>query len=128
MNVIYTIGYGGRSPAIVTALLKEHDVAVLVDVRASPRSRVPGFNKNSLAQHMEACGITYHHVEALGNANRNAGPDAPVHLVDEATGLRVLRELLDQQAVAIMCAERDHRGCHRTYIAERMPECQIVNL
>ena len=135
MTTLYTIGYGGRTADQLVAVLQEHRISVLVDVRASPRSRVPAFNKTPLAHHLDGWGITYHHLQALGNANRNGGPDAPVLLVDEAAGLAELRHILDtwnrpadMPGVAIMCAERDHRGCHRTYIAERMPGCEIVHL
>jgi uncharacterized protein (DUF488 family) len=128
MDTLYTIGYGGRTPSQVAALLKERGISALVDVRAAPRSRIPGFNKNTLARHMLSEGIVYHHIEALGNANRNAGPDAPVQLVDEAAGLQALRELLSRQDLAIMCACRDHRGCHRTYVAERLSGHNIVHI
>ena len=134
-DTLYTIGYGGRSPAQVAALLTEHKISVLVDVRASPLSRIPAYNKNTLSHYLDGWSITYHHIQALGNANRNAGADAPIHLEDEALGLEELRHVLetwprpaDHPYVAIMCAERDHRGCHRTYIAERLPECTVVHL
>jgi len=45
---IFTIGYGGRKFADLVALLKEHDIAFVVDVRCFPESIVPGYNKENL--------------------------------------------------------------------------------
>jgi len=42
---IFTTGYGGRWFANLIVLLKEHDIAFLVDVRRFPKSEVPEYNK-----------------------------------------------------------------------------------
>ena len=135
MATLYTIGYGGRTPSQVADLLRKLGVGVLVDVRASPRSRVPGFSKAGLESFMPSHGVLYHHVEALGNANRFGGPDAPVQLVDEVGGLEWLRGCLNTRqltatlrGVAIMCTERDYWGCHRTYIADKMTGFEVVHI
>ena len=105
---------------------------MLVDVRAVPRSRIPGFGKGELARLLLAENITYHHVEALGNANRNAGPGAPIRLVDETSGLSALLDILSRYEVAIMCAERDYKYCHRSYIADHVlvtnPNIRVVHI
>ena len=132
MATLYTIGYGGRTLREVLALLKEHEVQILVDVRAVPYSRIPGFRKVELARLLPAENITYHHVEALGNANRKSGPGAPTQPVDETLGLLALLGLLSSDDVAIMCAEKDYKDCHRSYIAVRVietnPDIQVVHI
>jgi len=45
---IFTIGYGGRKFADFVALLQQHNIAFLVDVRRFPKSKVPEYNKESL--------------------------------------------------------------------------------
>ena len=127
MHTLYTIGYGGSTPEKVAARLHEQGIDVLLDVRAMPRTRIPGFSKNQLSRFMLEQGITYSHVEALGNLNRNAGPDAPVVLVNEEHGLQILRGALGDHPVAIMCAEKSHVGCHRHDIAYKMQD-QIPSL
>ena len=122
MATLYTIGYGGRTPTEVLDLLKQHEVQVLVDVRAFPRSRIPGFGKSDLARLLPAENMLYRHVEELGNANRKAGPTAPARLIDESVGLSVLLDILSRHEVSIMCAERDYKHCHRSYIASRVIE------
>ena len=120
MANLYTIGYGGRTPNEVLVLLRKQEVRVLVDVRALPRSRIPGFSKGELARFLRSENITYYHIEALGNANRKAGPGEPTQLVDETSGLSALLDILSRYEVAIMCAERDYKYCHRSYIADRV--------
>lgn len=119
-TVLYTVGYGGRSPDGLAGLLEEKGVEVLVDVRAVPQTRIPGFNRVQLARFLEGRGVGYRHLGALGNLNRKAPAGSPVRLADEERGLSELAEAMEQHRVAIMCAEKDHRGCHRTYIADKM--------
>ena len=120
MNTLFTIGYGGRSPVELASLLKSNHIEIVVDVRAVPRSRIPGFNKMALSRSLQAEGINYQHMEALGNVNRKADIGAPVILVDERRGLDELMSLMQTGRVAIMCAEKNYHGCHRTYIAEKI--------
>ena len=127
MHTLYTIGYGGSTPEKVAARLQDHGIEVLFDVRAMPRTRIPGFNRLQLTRFMIEQGITYSHVEALGNLNRNAGPGAPVVLVNEEHGLQILRGALGDHPVAIMCAEKSHVGCHRHDIVYKMQD-QIPSL
>ena len=132
MAPLYTIGYGGKTPKEVLDLLKEHGAQALVDVRATPRSRISGFGKGELARFLLAENIIYYHVEALGNANRKSGPGAPIRLVDEASGLSALLGTLSRHDVAILCAERDYKNCHRSYIADRVvetnPDIRVVHI
>ena len=120
MHTLYTIGYGGSTPEKVAARLHEQGIDVLLDVRAVPRTRIPGFNKVQLSRFLVAQGIAYQHVKALGNLNRKAGPGAPVVLVDEEAGLDTLQEVLEHRTAAIMCAEKSYLGCHRRDIAEKL--------
>ena len=46
---IFTIGYEGATQDEVIAALQEAGVARVIDVRAVPLSRKPGFSKNVLA-------------------------------------------------------------------------------
>jgi uncharacterized protein (DUF488 family) len=64
---LYTIGYEKRSLAEYLALLREHRIAVLVDVRETPWSHKPGFSKAPLAAALEADGIEYLHAAFAGN-------------------------------------------------------------
>ena len=118
--LLYTVGYGGRRPSDFTDLLLDHGVGLLIDVRESPRSRVPGFDKKSLSRTVLQSGIFYRHMNDLGNRNRKT--DGPFLLVNEAEGMsELVREITERSdlKIAIMCAERSYVHCHRTLIAEK---------
>jgi len=115
---LFTIGYGGRSPQQILDMLAEHDIKLLIDVRISPRTRVPGFSKQSLADFMPRNGVRYQHIQALGNANYQGDDDAPVLLVDQKTGMTALELALRDQPAAIMCACRKPDDCHRKFISD----------
>ena len=60
MTTIYTIGHSNHESEAFLALLQEHDITLLVDVRSSPYSRyVPQANRETLAHALEAAGIGY---------------------------------------------------------------------
>src|SRR3954447_21338846 len=63
---IYTIGYEGTTvPEFVAALLKA-GVQRIIDVRALPLSRRPGFSKSPLRAALADADIEYVHLKALG--------------------------------------------------------------
>src|SRR5216684_4644536 len=74
-GVLYSIGYEKARLADVVATLAASGVATLIDVRDRPISRRPGFSKHQLAAAVEAAGIRYLHLQALGTPpeGREAG-------------------------------------------------------
>ena len=65
--MVWTIGYSTRSLADLVALLQEHRVTRLVDVRRMPQSRRhPQFDTAALARDLPAAGIGYRHSPGLG--------------------------------------------------------------
>ena len=64
---IYTIGHSNHSADRFIALLKDHGIEAMVDVRRFPSSRrLPHFNRPNLARALEEHGIEYHWLESLG--------------------------------------------------------------
>jgi len=73
---IWTIGHSTRAIDELISLLKANEVKVMADVRAFPGSkRYPQFNKNALAESLNADGIRYEHFPELGG-KRKAKPDS----------------------------------------------------
>jgi uncharacterized protein (DUF488 family) len=64
--VIFTTGYEGRVQDELLDRLAAAGARVLLDVRAVPMSRKPGFSKRVLGASAEARGIRYVHLQALG--------------------------------------------------------------
>lgn len=113
-HIIYTIGYEGRSPTWLLSVLVELDAAVL-DVRFSPKSRNPLWNKSFL---LDLLGNRYRHIGEWGNRNYKGGP---IDLVDyEAGRRRMLQVLQEKTTLFIMCVCKDPARCHRTAIADRL--------
>src|SRR5438876_6207663 len=73
---IWTIGHSTRTIDEFISLLKENEINLLVDVRASPGSkRYPQFNREALAESLSAHGIRYEHFPELGG-RRKPKPDS----------------------------------------------------
>src|SRR5437868_13440937 len=73
---IWTIGHSTRNIEVFISLLEENGIKVLADVRSLPGSkRYPQFNKEALAQSLNARAIRYEHFPELGG-RRKARPDS----------------------------------------------------
>jgi uncharacterized protein (DUF488 family) len=127
---LLTIGYEGCTITSVVASLKAAGVKLLVDVRAVPRSRKPGFSKRQLAASLDEAGIAYVHLQALGTPK--AGRDAvraghpermSVIFNDHMTSDHAQVALAQAAALArgarccLLCFERDPACCHRSIVA-----------
>lgn len=133
--MIRTIGHGTRPVEELVALLRAHDAAQLVDVRAIPRSRRnPQFGRETLAASLATAGVAYVHMSGLGGLRkaragsvnlgwRNAAfrGYADYMGTDEfERSLEALVELARRQSTAIMCAETVPWRCHRSLIADAL--------
>ena len=56
---IYTLGTSTRSPEEFIALLRDHGVEVVVDVRRFPSSRFEHFNQEKLTEMLNEAGLDY---------------------------------------------------------------------
>lgn len=135
---IYTIGHSTRKLAEFVGLLKESDIACVVDVRRFPGSRAfPHFNAEPLAAALAADGIDYWHATVLGGRRRagEVADDSTDHFWTNASfrryaahartrafddALDVLRERAARQRCALMCAEAVWWRCHRRIIADHL--------
>jgi uncharacterized protein (DUF488 family) len=129
---LFTIGYEQTPARAVLDELAQAGVKLLVDVRAVASSRRPGFSKNQLAAGLDERGISYLHLRGLGTPKdgREAARSGQFELLHKiyAKHLKTTqaKEQLDELSalvrqsgpVCILCYERDHRHCHRQWIAE----------
>jgi uncharacterized protein (DUF488 family) len=114
---IYTVGHSNHDLDRFLALLQQHGIELLVDVRSSPYSRyVPQANRESLGRALEENGIAYRwEGDRLGGKPQGMVPDYE-EMRTRPDFLQAVAELISQaegQPTAIMCAEGDHRRCHR---------------
>ena len=139
---IFTIGYEGTTVGEFLAALTQAGVKRVIDVRAVPNSRRPGFSKTPLRNALAEAGIDYVHLRALGTpADGRAAARAGRHddLVRIYAGQLELPEaiaqgaqmldLADEEPSALLCYERDPAGCHRTLLWKTLaPDAEVVDL
>ena len=133
---LFTIGYEQTPAKSVLDELEQAGVKLLVDVRAVASSRRPGFSKSQLAAGLDERGISYVHLRGLGTpkdgrlAARAGQYETLQKIYAKHLETPQAREELDELSalvkksgpVCILCYERDHRHCHRRWIAEIIEE------
>lgn len=135
MPPVFTAGHSTRPVEELLALLAEHGVRTLVDVRRYPASRRhPQFSRDALAASLAGAGIQYVHEPDLGG-RRTARPDSPhtAWRVEAFRGYADYMETLEFQAaldrlidhaqhetVSILCAEALPWRCHRRLISDAL--------
>ena len=139
---IFTIGYEGATVGEFLAALHEAGVERVIDVRAVPNSRRPGFSKTPLRNALAEAGIDYVHFRALGTpaAGREAaraGRKAELETIYAgqletpeamAEGAMML-DLANDKPSALLCYERDPACCHRTLLWQALAEdAEIIDL
>ena len=147
MTELATIGVYGFDGDSFLAALRGAGVTCLLDVRQRRGVRGPEYawaNSRRLQAALSEAGIAYEHHRELApttelrqlqyreDARRGVGKRSRAELapeyrrryareiLDPADLTRVVAELPDQGAGALMCVERDPEACHRSIIAERL--------
>ena len=132
---VFTLGHSTRSLEDFLALLAEHGVELLADVRRFPGSRrFPHFRRETLAAALAAAGIDYRHLPGLGGRRKphpgsshthwtNAGFRAYADHMETAEFADAFAEILglaDNRTTALMCAEAVPWRCHRQLVADAL--------
>jgi len=139
---IFTIGYEKATQAEVIGALQAAGVSRLIDVRAVPASRRPGFSKNILAASLAEHGIDYVHLKALGTpadgrAAARAGRHADLEriyagqleLPEAIAQSAIMLALAEEKPSALLCYERDPAACHRSLLLNSAaPDAEVVDL
>jgi len=128
---LYTIGHSHHAIQQFIALLRQHAITTVVDVRSQPYSQwAHQFNRELLQHDLEEAGIGYVYMgDVLGGrpadavlyARGNGRPDYG-KMAAEPTYQAAIRQLLilaGKQTTTIMCSEGDHRECHRHLLITR---------
>lgn len=126
---VLTIGHSTHSLDAFAALLMQHGVTAVADVRSAPYSRFnPQFNREALERELLVPGIRYVFLgRELGarSDDRSCYENGRIQYTRLArtdsfrTGIdRVIRGAHDHR-VALMCAEKEPLECHRTLLVAR---------
>ena len=139
---LFTIGYEGITQSELICALEHAGVTRLIDVRALPLSRRPGFSKTPLRTALAGYGIEYVHLKALGTppegreaARRGRHDEMAViyrgqlGLPEAIVAVERMRVLVTEAPSALLCFEREPAHCHRAVlIEEALPEAEVEHL
>lgn len=139
---MFTIGYEAATQGDFLAALKQAHVTQIIDVRALPLSRRPGFSKTPLRLALEEEGIGYVHLRALGTPpdGREAAREGRIAeleriyagqlaLPEALAAAAQLAELVREKPSALLCFERHPEGCHRSLlIRDVFPDAEVEHL
>jgi uncharacterized protein (DUF488 family) len=137
--MIYTIGHSKHPIDRFIALLQQHGIDAVADVRSTPYSRFnPQFNKEKLQTALAAAGVRYVFLgEELGARTKDPSCYDEEGRVSYAKlaqtepfrkGIERLLTGMQQHRIAIMCAEREPLECHRTILVSRELESAGVSV
>lgn len=137
-QVLFTIGYEGRSLEAFMNTLLQNDVRLLCDVRKNSFSRKFGFSKERLEQTAKVMGIQYLHLPSLGiDSSKRKSLDTQsdyITLFDDYKKTlpnhqpqldSLYDQLCSRTRIALMCFEKEPEMCHRhvirDYLCDRYP-------
>ena len=128
---IYSIGHSNHPLDVFLALLDQHAIDVLADVRSAPYSKYcPQFDKPALEGAVRQAGLQYLYLgRELGGR-----PDGAEYYDENGyvlywrraraaeflAGIERLERGRQQYRVALLCSEEDPAGCHRHLLVGRV--------
>ena len=124
MSTVYTLGHSCHSLSHFLGLLRQHGIALVVDVRSRPYSRyVPPFNRKALEEALKREGIAYHFLgDKLGGRPENQEFHREDGTIDYGKlqrsplfqeGIIEVISLAEKFRLALLCGEEDPKRCHR---------------
>lgn len=119
--MIYLIGYSGRTIDDLKRIVGEF--SILIDIRFSAKSRLPGFSAKSLEREFPN---QYLHLWEWGNESYS-GESIKIYKPNE--GLTIVLDMLTKLDsggwrgdLFLMCVCKDGHKCHRRQVAELLRE------
>jgi len=128
-KTVYTIGHSNGTTERLLALLNQHGITAVADVRSQPYSRFnPQFNREALASDLKKSGLDY---VFLGQELGARSDDPACYREGRAQYALIARTPLFERGigrllagmekfrVAILCAEKEPLTCHRSILVAR---------
>ncbi len=137
-EALFTIGHSTHELEYFIALLKQHSITAVCDVRSHPHSRYnPQFNRESLQKELKKHGIKYLFLgKELGARREN--PDCYedgkvqykrlLHDPSFQQGIAQIAQEMKAHSPTLMCAEKEPLHCHRMIFVCRKIRPQIKHI
>jgi uncharacterized protein (DUF488 family) len=130
-RTIWTIGHSNHSAETLYALLIQHEIGVVADVRSRPYSRYASqFDREAIGPALQQRAIQYVFFgdQLGGRVDDPRFYDGEGHVLYDqlarspgfCRGIERLLALAAQSRVAILCAEEDPANCHRRLLVGRV--------
>jgi uncharacterized protein (DUF488 family) len=131
---LFTIGYQGATIDTFIASLLANNINCVLDVRALPLSRKPGFSKAELARRLNLVEIQYVHFAELGTPesvreNLKATRDysaffrtMEAYLTKRREPIEAAYNYVSKHRCCLMCFEHFADECHRKIVAAKIKE------
>ncbi len=126
---VYTIGHSNHPAGHFLALLQQHGIQAVADVRSAPYSRFnPQFDREALQTSLAKAAIRYvflgHQLGARSDdptcyAQGRVRFDRLARTEPFLQGLTRIRHGAANHRIALMCAEKEPLDCHRTILVAR---------
>jgi uncharacterized protein (DUF488 family) len=131
MSSFFTLGHSNHDLETWLALVRQHQVEVVVDTRSSPYSKyVPQFDRELMQKSLEQAKIHYLFLgEELGGRPANptyydaSGRVLYSRLRDDARFKAAIARLetgMERFSIALLCGEEDPAHCHRRLLIGRV--------
>jgi uncharacterized protein (DUF488 family) len=129
---LFTAGYEGTTIHTFIATLQSNNVDCVLDVRAVPFSRKPGFSKTELSRNLESANIRYVHLPDLGTPKpireklKSTADYADffktmdAHLAGKPDAIKSAYEYVTRHTCCLMCFEHLAEECHRKIVAGKI--------
>jgi uncharacterized protein (DUF488 family) len=127
---IWTVGHSNHDVESFIALLEQHEIGYLVDVRSYPYSRFPHFDREQLASTLERQAIRYIFLgtELGGRPARTEHLDPQGHALygkmarepEFAAALERLVRGAAEHRIALMCSCGKPQDCHRRLLVGKV--------
>ncbi|MFC0242785.1 DUF488 domain-containing protein [Rhodopseudomonas telluris] len=129
VDAVYTIGHSTHTIEKLIAMLKEHGITAIGDVRSRPYSRMnPQFNREPLKKALRETDIAYVFLGAELGArsedmscyrNGQVQYDLLARTDLFKRGIERVKDGAHRYRLALMCAEKEPLDCHRTILVSR---------
>jgi uncharacterized protein (DUF488 family) len=137
MKTLFTVGHSNHELPVFLALLAEHGVTAIADVRSQPTCWLPHFERTPLTAALRGAMIDYVFLgQELGarRTERDCYEDGRAdyerigRLPAFQKGLARIRSGLTKRRICLLCAEKEPLDCHRTVLVCRHLRSQSVQI
>jgi uncharacterized protein (DUF488 family) len=123
MTLVFSIGHSNHDWSTFKRLLETANIGAVADVRSSPASRLPHFNRAALNNRLNAIGMAYVFLGVeLGGRPKDGGiPDYDLMAGSPlfAEGIAHVEEIAPGMRLALLCSEHEPLTCHRCLLVGR---------